>query len=151
MATLKEKLEDPKVYEAVVQDCMRVLDEEVSKKSGISGLAIKAAYKLLKGVQHGNALRKVIEHLMPDFMNTLEPYYGRYLQAGKGRTWTDFLRPDFESITDQFLAITDTKSQQSDSQAVKSTYAKLRPKARKEVVSSLPNLARMMEKYLDKP
>jgi len=151
MATLKEIINDPKVHESVMQDCVRVLDEEVARKSGLTGLAIKAAYKLLKNVQHGRALRKVLEALLPDFMNTLEPYYARYLKEGKGVRWTDFLRPDFERLTDQFLAITDAKSQQSDSQTVKSTYGKLRPKARKEVVASLPALAAMMEKYLEKP
>ena len=150
MGTLKEKMSNPTVHESVLQDCVRVLDDEVSKKSGFTGLAIKTAYKLLKGVQHGKALRKVLEALLPDFMNALEPYYARFQQEGKGKGWTEFLRPDYERIADQFLAVTDAKSQQSDSQTVKSTYGKLRPKARKEVVASLPALAAMMEKYVDR-
>ena len=149
MKNLNEMVKDPKVYESVVQDSIRVLDEEVSKKSGIGGLAIRAAYKLLKSVKQGKALRKVIEALLPDFINVLEPYFERYKKEGKGVGWTAFLRPDFESIADGLLAVTDAKSRQADSKKVRTTYDKLRPKARKEVITSLPSLARMMEKYLD--
>jgi len=149
MKSLKELVDDPKVYEAVVQDSTRVLDEEVAKRSGITGLAIKAAYKLLKSVKGGSALRKVIEGLMPDFIVKLDPYFQRFQKEGKGTPWIEFLRPHFDSIADDLLSVTDEKSRNLDSKRAQGTYNKLRPKAKKEVVSSLPALARMMGKYLD--
>ena len=148
MKRLKEMVEDPKVYESVVQDSIRVLDEEVSKKSGLGGMAIKAAYKLLKSIKQGKALRKVLEALLPEFVDVLEPYFQRYQKEGKGVGWTDFLRPDFETIADGLLAVTDAKSRETDSKKAQAMYDKLRPKARKEVIASLPGLTRMMQKYL---
>jgi hypothetical protein len=148
MKSLKELVEDPKVRQSVLEDSMRVLDEEVSKRSGIGGLAIKGAYKLFKNIQQGKALQKAMQVLMPEFIDKLDPYYSRYQKEGKGNNWIAFLRPHYESIADDLLSVTDGKTSQSDNAAVRKAYAKLRPKARKEVVASLPALARMMEKYI---
>ncbi len=148
MKNLQEMVNDPEMYEAVLKDSARVLDEEVAKKSGISGLAIKGAFKLLKSVKQGKALRKVLEALMPEFINKLDPYFQRYQTEGKGKRWSQFISPYYETLSDDFLAVTDAKARESDNAQVRKTYEKLRPKARKEVVASMPSLARMMEKYI---
>jgi len=148
MKSLEEMVQDPQMYEAVLQDSARVLDAEVAKKSGISGLAIKGAYKLLKSVKQGKALRKVLEALMPEFIKKVDPHFQRYQAEGKGQSWSEFIRPHEDSLADDFLAVTDAKARESDNAQVRKTYEKLRPKARKEVVASMPALAKMIEKYL---
>jgi hypothetical protein len=148
MKTLKGIVSEPGVYQAVLKDSHKVLDDEVSKKSGISGLAVKGAYKLLKSVQSGKALDRVIEALMPEFMDKLEPYFEKYQKVGAKGTFESFLAPNFQEIADQLLSVTDKKVEESDSSMVRNTYGKLRPKAKKEVVSSLPGLARMIDKYI---
>jgi len=148
MNSLQEIVKNPQTYEAVLRDSAHVLDEEVAKKSGISGLAIKAAYKLLKSMKQGKALQKVLEVLMPEFILKLEPHFRRYQAEGKGQTWSDFLRPHYDALADDFLAVTDAKADASDSAKVRKTYEKLRPMARKEVVASMAALARMMDRYV---
>ncbi|MEW6442858.1 MAG: hypothetical protein AB1640_18130 [bacterium] len=150
MKSLKELVQDPAVFRSLVEDSLRTLDGEVSKRSGIGGLALKGAYKVLKGVQQGKVLRKGVEKLMPDFVEQLDPYFTRYRQQGKGISWSEYLKPHHEAIADQLLRVTDARVQESSSQTVHTTYQKFRPKARKEVVTSLPALARMMEPYLPK-
>lgn len=148
MKTLKSIVSEPVVYQSVLKDSIRVLDEEVSKKSGIGGLAIKGAYKILKSVQGGKALQKAIEVLMPDFIDAFEPYFEKYQNAGAKGSFESFLAPNFDGLADQMLSVTDKKVQESDSSTVRNTYQKLRPKAKREVISSLPGLARMIEKYI---
>ena len=148
MKSLKTLLEDPKVHQAVMADSLRVLDEEISKRSGLGGMAIKGAYKLVKGVQQGKFIQKVIAALIPDFIEKLDPYYARFQKEGKGRSWSDFLKPDYETIADLFLEVTDTKAKQSDNKTARNGYEKLRPKAKKEVAAPLPAMTKMMEKYL---
>jgi hypothetical protein len=148
MKSLKGIIEDPKVFESVVADGLRVLDEEMAKRSGLGGLAIKGAYKVVKNVQGGKTLEKAVEILIPEFIDKLDPYYGRFKEEGKGKTWTEYLQPHHGTIADELLSVTDQKVQGSDNRAVRGTYEKLRPKARKEVISSLPALSRMMERYL---
>lgn len=148
MKSLADVMKDPQMYESVLRDSARVLDEEVAKKSGLSGLALKGAYKLLKSVKQGKAIRKVLEVLIPEFANRLEPYYQRYQTEGQGKSWSEFLRPHHEALADAFLAITDAKARTADSAQVRKTYEKLRPRAREDVLGSMPALTRMMETYL---
>ncbi len=141
-------MEDPKTYEAVLADSIKVLDQEVSKRSGLGGMAIKGAYKLVKGVQQGKLIQKVIAVLIPEFIDKLDPYYIRFQKEGKGRSWSDFLRPDYATISDLFLEVTDAKANHSDNKTARNGYKKLRPKAKSEVVASMPAMTKMMEKYL---
>jgi hypothetical protein len=148
MKSLKDIIADPKVSQAVVDDGLRVLDQEVAKRSGIGGMAIKAAYKLIKNVQGGRALEKAVKVLIPEFIEKVDPYYARFQEEGKGKTWEDYLRPHYDTLADELLSVTDRKIQGTDNRAIRGAYDKLRPKGRKEVVASLPALTRMMEKYI---
>jgi len=148
MKSLKEIIEDPNVSQAVLTDGMRVLDEEIAKRSGIGGMAIKGAYKIIKNIQGGRTLEKAVKVLMPEFIDKLDPYFARFQEEGTGKTWEEYLRPHYDSLADQLLSVTDQKIQGTDNRAVRGTYDKLRPKARKEVIASLPALSRMMERYM---
>jgi len=148
MKSLKEIIEDPGVSRSVLTDGLRVLDEEVAKRSGLGGLAIKGAYKVIKNIHGGKTLEKAVGMLIPAFIDKLEPYYARYQEKGEGKTWAEYLRPHYDTLADELLAVTDQKAQGSDNRAVRGAYDKLRPKARKEVIASLPALARMMERYI---
>ena len=48
MKSLREIIEDPNVSQSVLTDGLRVLDEEIAKRSGIGGMAIKGAYKVFR-------------------------------------------------------------------------------------------------------
>jgi hypothetical protein len=148
MKSLKEILQDPQVYPRIVEDCLKVLDEEVSKKSGLTGMAIKGTYKVLKGVQNGRILRKAVETLLPEFVEKLEPHYLAYSQGKDPGSWEAFLRPQYETIAHELLEVTDAKVARTRERTLRSAYEKLRPRAHREVVGSLPALARMMERYL---
>lgn len=148
MKSLKEIMEDPSVSQSVLQDGLRVLDEEISRRSGIGGLAIKGAYKISKSVQGGRTLEKALHILIPEFINKLDPYYARFQEEGDGKTWEEYLHPYYGIIADELLAVTDQKIQGTDNRAIRGAYDKLRPKARKEVIRSLPALTHMMERYI---
>ena len=148
MKSLKEIIKDPNVSQSILTDGLRVLDEEIAKRSGIGGMAIKGAYKVIKSVQGGRTLEKAVRILMPEFIDKLDPYFVRFQEEGRGKTWEAYLRPHYDSLADDLLAVTDRKIKETDNRAIRKTYDKLRPKARKEVTASLPALARMMEKYI---
>lgn len=148
MKSLKDIMSDPSVSESVVRDGLRILDEEIAKRSGIGGMAIKAAFKVVKNVQGGSLLEKAVRVLIPEFIDRLDPYYARFQEEGQGKTWEEYLRPNHDTVADELLNVTDRKIQGADNRAVRGAYEKLRPKAKKEVVASLPALTRMMEKYI---
>src|SRR5688572_11222314 len=47
MATLREQLGSGDKRNAVIEDALKVLDQEVDDRGGITGLAIKGAYKVV--------------------------------------------------------------------------------------------------------
>ena len=74
MASLRELLGTGEKRSRLIDDALHVLDAEVDDKGGLSGIAIKTAYKLVKGVSP-SFLRQVVDHLMDDFLNSLDPLY----------------------------------------------------------------------------
>src|SRR5687768_6524584 len=74
MASLKDVLLDESKKSDVVDACCKLIDEEVAGKGGISGLAIKAGYGVVKGVKPG-FVKKVVVDLLPEFASALEPTY----------------------------------------------------------------------------
>lgn len=144
MASLGELLGTPEKRDRLVDDALKVLDQEVDDKGGLSGMAIKTAYKVVKGVSP-DFLRKVVEHLLPDFLSSLDPLYQeavksnvpprKHLEANPGR------------VADALLAITDKRAQNAKNQMVKGAYEKLRGGAKKHVETAVPRLGQLFEKH----
>lgn len=148
MKSLKEILADPKVSRSVATDGVRFLDEEIAKRSGIGGMAIKGTYKVIKSLQGGKTLEKAVMVLIPAFIEKLDPYYLRFQEEGTGCSWEEYLRPHYGTLADEMLSVTDSKIRGTDNRAVRKAYEKLRPRAQKEVIASLPALSRVMQRYM---
>jgi hypothetical protein len=128
----------------VIDDACRVLDDEVADKGGISGLAIKGAFTVVKNVKPG-FIREVVDALLDDFLKCLDPLYqealtkgarpGAHLQANAGR------------MADALLGITDARAARAQRAVIKSTYDKLRPTAKKHVEAAAPRLAALLDRH----
>jgi hypothetical protein len=142
--SLSQVLNDETKKPVVVDDCCTLIDEEVSDKGGISGLAIKAGYKVVKGVKPG-FVKQVVIDLLPEFATALDPIYDE--AKTKGKPVADFFAANSDRVADALLAITDEKAAKSKSGVVKGTYDKLRGTAKKNVEAAVPRLGKMIEKH----
>jgi hypothetical protein len=134
---------DPK-RQQVIADACQVLDDEVGDKGGLSGLAIKGAYGIIKGIKPG-FIREVVDGLLDEFLKCLDPLYqeavakgvkpGAHLQANTGR------------VADALLAVTDGKAARATRPVVKTTYEKLRPSAKKQVEAAAPRLGALLDRH----
>lgn len=147
--TLTAKLVDDKAKRPqVLSDCERIIDEEVKDKGGISGLAIKGAYKIVCAIKPG-VIREVMDGLLDDFVRRLEPFYEQHRAAGKdGKAFADTLLSQKGSVADALLGITDDRAKKANNATMKSAYEKLRPQAKKHVEDALPRVARTLSRYL---
>lgn len=68
---LTEILTQAEQRPAVVRDCVALLDAEVANKRGVSGLAIKAGYKVVKTVKPG-LIAEAFNDLLDDFAARLD-------------------------------------------------------------------------------
>lgn len=128
----------------VIEDCVELLDKEVKDKSGLSGLAIKAGYKTVKGFKPG-FLREVIGNLLPPFTKALEPIYQEAQE--KDRPVADYFTSNQDRVADALLSITDRRVESADKGLIKSTYKRLRPQAKKHVTAAVPRLGSMVARY----
>ncbi|MEM6959345.1 MAG: hypothetical protein AAF411_19600 [Myxococcota bacterium] len=142
--SLKDALATPEKKPIIVADCIELIDAEVSDKSGLSGMAIKAGYKAVKGVKPG-FVRNVVKDLLPEFAEALEPLHAEAVEQGVGVR--DHLIANGSRAADALLSVTDEKAEGSTNGLVKGTYKKLRPTAKKNVEAALPRLGALIEKH----
>lgn len=146
MSTL-EKLIQPPQRERVVTDCVHLIDDEVRSKSGISGIAVKGAYSVVKAVKP-RFVGDVVDGLLDDWVQKLEPFYTDWEQTGGGRPFGDYLRSRGGEVADRLLEVTDSRAQHAKSAGVKKMYEKMRPSAKKHVEEALPRLGALVEKQI---
>ncbi|HKP59919.1 MAG TPA: hypothetical protein VJV78_24510 [Polyangiales bacterium] len=145
MTTLVELLGGPAKRGAIIVDALSVLDAEVDSKGGLGGIAIKGAYKIVKGVSP-DFLRNVVDHLLDDFLNALDPIYQESVQRGINPR--QHLTSNPSRVADSLLAITDARAARAKNQMVKKTYEKLRDGAKKHVEAAVPRLGEMFARHV---
>ena len=145
MPSLKEKVSTPEMRDAVVTDACEVLEKEVADKSGLSGVAIKAAFKVVKGVKPG-FVRQAVTDLLDSFLDALDPLYQEALSQGEKPG--DHLKNNAKRMASALLAITDAKAGRAGNAAVKKTYDKLRPTAEKHVEAAAPRIGDLLNRHV---
>lgn len=147
MASLKDALANVD-RSAVIRDAVELIDAEVQRKSGLSGMALKAGYGVVKKLKNGTMIEDAVNHLLDDFTNALSPLYDSYLAQDAVKTFEGFLPAQGKQGADALLAITDGKASRSDHKIIRSTYEKLRGQAEKHVIDALPGVGRLIDKHL---
>jgi hypothetical protein len=144
MPKLPEILTSPDKKESVIDDTVALIDAEVADKSGISGLALKAGYGVVKGIKPG-FVRHVVNDLLPEFAEALDPFYQEATDQKKAPR--DHFVANSSRVADALLSITDTRAKTAKSNVVRSTYDKLRGTAKKNVEQALPRLGDLVAKH----
>ncbi|MCC7539568.1 MAG: hypothetical protein IT379_25305 [Deltaproteobacteria bacterium] len=149
MPKLSEILLDPATKPAVVRDCVQLIDDEVRDKSGLSGLAVKGAFAVVKALKP-NMVEHQITDLLPDFVEKLEPFWSEHQEKGAGRSLEDYVVSRKGEVADALLSITDRRAQRTTNTTIKKTYEKLRPTAKRNCEDAIPRLGRLVERYAKK-
>jgi len=144
MASLPEVLNSDSKKNLVVDDCCTLIDQEVSDKGGLSGLAIKAGYSAVKNIKPG-FIRHVVFDLLPEFAKALDPIFQE--AKTKAVPVSGHFNSNSGRVADALLSITDEKAKRSTSGVVKGTYERLRGTAKKNVESAIPRLGKLIEKH----
>lgn len=144
-ATLQEILLTPDNRPKVVADCQTLIDQEVSDKSGISGTAIKLAYKTVTAFASG-IIHDAVDTLLPDFLAKLESYWADFTASG-GAEFGDYLAKRGGEVSEALLTVTDERAQKSERAPLKKAYSTVRPSGVKNVEAALPRLGALIQKY----
>jgi hypothetical protein len=145
MATLQEILLAPDTKPHVLADCKQLIDQEVATKSGVSGTAVKLAYKTVNTFASGY-LQNTLEDQLPDMAAALDPYWADFRASGAA-DFGDYLAKRGDEVADALLAVTDARAAGSTRPTILRAYKTVRGGASKHIVTALPNLGAMIQKY----
>jgi len=144
-ATLPEVLLSPQNQPQVVDDSLALIDAELADKSGISGNAVKLAYKSVSSFAAGY-VREIVESMLPEIADKLQPYWADFTASG-GSEFGDYLAKRGDEVAESLLSITDAMAQLSDKPIVVKTYRAARSGAAKHVQAALPRVGDLVLKY----
>jgi hypothetical protein len=145
MATLEDILLTPENKPHVIDDCLTLIDQEVKNKSGISGTAVKIAYKTANTFASGY-LRSMVELLAPDMIIELEPFWADFAASGAG-DFGDYLVKHGDEVSEALLSVTDRRAETSTRPTILKAYKTVRGGASKHVTAALPALGALVQKY----
>jgi hypothetical protein len=144
-ATLREMLLAPDVQPLVVADSEALVNGQVSGMSGVSGTAVRLAYKAVR-TYNADHIHYMIETLLPHIADALEPYWTEFAADGGG-AFGDYLAKNEDSVCEALLAITDERGRNSGRPLIVKAYNSVRGSAAKHVKAALPAVGALTEKY----
>ena len=144
MPTLSEILLVPGTRPTVIADCVRLIEEEVDSKGGLTGLAVKAAFALVKAVKPG-FVSEAVDHMLDDFVKRLEPFWAD--AQARNEPVGALMSARAGQVADALLAISDERAARAKNQGLRKAYDKLRPTGKKHVEAAVPRIGRLIAKY----
>ena len=148
MAHLTELLSAPDERPAVVADATALIDRQVRATSGVSGLAIRSAYRVVTSVRPGMVASAVDGMLVP-FADALDPFYQEHLASGE--PLEQVLDDQRTSMAEALLSVTDDRAERSRNRTVKRAYARVRGSARGHVEAAAPGIAELVGAHAPSP
>lgn len=139
---------DPEKRAQVVRDAEKVLDAEVSDKSGLSGMAVKGTFKVVKNLQP-NFVPRAIDDLLEDFVKQLEPFWADWRSEDDDRSCKAYFVAKGDAVADALLSITDGRAANTRHKPLKKAYEKLRPKGKEHVVAAMPRVGALIERHTE--
>ena len=146
MGALSEVIQDPVRRREVVDDGVQVIDLEVKSKRGLSGMAVQAGFRVVKGVKPG-IIPQALNHFLDEFCESIDPFYEDFKTSGETDLERYFVRRGGE-ITEALLTITDRHAQRSSHRTLRGAYGKLRPQAEKHVTAAMPRVAGLVGRHV---
>ena len=142
MSTLVEQLGKEPRRPQVISECVELIDHAVKQK----GFVIKSAYAMIKGIKK-RFVPEVVDSLLDEWLGKLQPHFDKW-SASKASTLTDFLVARSDDVAEDLLSVTDGRAEKTTHTTAKKMYLRMRDGAKKNVIESIPDLAKMLEKHL---
>src|SRR5438094_1629985 len=124
MPTLAEQIAPPEKRKTVIADLARFVDDEMGRKGGLSGLAIKGSYAVVKAIKP-TFIPEVIDGMLDDWLRKLEPIYAECVAEGPGSLGPRFAKRA-SPVADALLSVTDQRSERTKYTTARKAYQKLR-------------------------
>jgi len=147
MSIIAARLLAETVRPAVIKDCCTIIDHQVSAKKGLSGIAIKGAYKTVKAIKRG-FVSGVVDALLDEWVEKLADFEREHVAAGGTvETVPDFLVAERARVAEALISVTDARAETTKHKTAKKLYNRFRPSALANVEDGIPELAELVKKH----
>ena len=150
----------PENHARVVADCENLVEQEVRDMSGVTGAAVRLAYRTVRTFDAGH-IPAMIESILPSVADALQPYWadftaefpgaatgsGEYGDVGAYGDFGDYLTKHEDDVAEALLAITDSRRRASSRMTIVKAYNTVRGSAIKHVKAALPATGALIQKY----
>lgn len=141
--SLSTLIQDKSVKASIAADCAELMDEQVSAKGGLGGMALKTAYKLVKGIGP-QYVEGAIGRLLPEAFKALDPMWEEGLKAGDP---VAHLAQNQSRTADLILSVTDARMESKGEGIIRSTYNKFRKSVKGDIEAAVPGFAQIIGKH----
>ncbi len=141
---LSTYLTAPHARPAVVSDACALIDDEVRRTSGISGMAIRSAHRVLTGIRPG-MVPSAVDGLLDPFADQLDPFYQQHVTTGV--PLVDILTSQRTSMAEALLSITDDRAERTRQVTLRRAYQRVRGSARGYVEAAAPGIAALIDAH----
>ncbi|MGD1861611.1 MAG: hypothetical protein ACFB0E_16795 [Leptolyngbyaceae cyanobacterium] len=140
--SLSDLIKDSTVKASIIEDCNQLIDAHVSQKGGMSGIALKTAYRVVKGIGP-SYVQGAIGRLLPDVLTALEPIWQEGMAINSP---AQHLIQQRSRTANLILSVTDARIERSSGPIV-SAYNKLRKSVQSDIEAVVPDLASILERH----
>lgn len=144
-ATLQEILFSPDTQPQLFADSCALLEQEVGELSGVSGTAVKLAYKTVNTFLPGH-IRHMVQSLLPHLVDKLEQYWVDFRASGGGQ-FGDYVAKRGDEVSQALLSVTDACAAESGNPVVVKAYNTVRGSAGRHVETALPRVGDLVQKH----
>ncbi|NJN31950.1 MAG: hypothetical protein HC824_17150 [Synechococcales cyanobacterium RM1_1_8] len=137
---LSQTIQDPA---SIAEDCAKLMDEQVATKKGISGMAMKATYGVVKGIG-ADYIPKALTKLLPETLTALDPIWAEGLEKGDP---VAHLSENRDRAADTILSITDARIEKSSNGVITGVYGKMRKSVKDDIAAAVPGLAKILGEH----
>ena len=138
---LAQRLLAPDTFPALTEDCRALVETEIKKR----GMTLRTAYNVALKVKP-DLVTRAIQELMSGFAAELEPCYAEFQASEATDLRAHFIRHE-DAVADAMLSVADRRADRIVSRAISSGYKRVRGKARREIIASMPEIATVLARH----
>ena len=130
--------------QALVNDGVAELEDELASLGGLKGKAVSTGYKAVTKVSPA-FVPENIRRLVPLCAPALDDHVAQANAAGV--SLDDHFTREADSVAEDLLGATDRRAETANNPVAVGVYRKLRPSAKGYVVSGMPRLVKLVERH----
>jgi len=144
MGSLVQAAKDAQKRPLILQDCVTLINQQVKSKRGMTGIAVKAGFKVIKSFKPG-IIPKALDDMLDEFSAKIDPFWESC--QSQGADPVQFFKANSSGLANALLSITDERADNSPNPVLVKSYKKLRKQAVGHITDALPDLARLVQKH----